>query len=253
MGADFFARRGAVAARDPAPRGVVDRMVDLGNHALDVARIHPAIVPFFEDTASLDVHVRTRWPFPLSLLWPLARPLLAAIGQLVLPRREAVIETRVLGLDPARDGRSDARAIVRTYKDTGAVMQAMAYATFEHEGTRYMSAAIPMPGGQIAGFLRLDAIGEDDEGRLAVALSSYPRDGDLAGVRICVGPIAVRGVLHERLELFAAGSALAPEALREGGAPDAVIVGRHEQRLFGLLLVRHLYWFVPARTGGEAP
>jgi hypothetical protein len=245
VGADYFERQRALAV-DGAPRGLVDRIDDLANPAVDVRRIHPAVVAFFEDTASLDLFVRSRWRFPFSVVWRLFRFVLAAIGQFVLPLDEARIRTRVLAIDRARDGREDARAVIRTYADTGDVMQAVAYATWHREGTRYMSAAFPMPGGHVAGVLRLDAIDEDDDGRLAVALTSRARDGDDAGVWLVLGSIGVPSPFHERLELWPAGAKAAPPELDVSVWPGATIVGRHEQRLFGIRFVTHHYWFRPA-------
>ena len=43
------------------------------------------------------------------------------------------------------DGREGARAVIRTYADTGEVMQAVAYTTWKRDDTRYMSAAFPLP------------------------------------------------------------------------------------------------------------
>jgi hypothetical protein len=248
IGADFFEREGALALREPAPRGVVDRMADLANTGIDVSRVHPAVVVFFEDTASLELLVRSRWRFPFSVAWRVARGVMRLVGQFVLPVREARIVTRVHGLDAERDGRADARAVVRTYDDgSGGVMQAVAYATWERDGTRYMSAAFPLPGGHMAGILRLDAIAEDDEGRLAVALTSSSRADDDAGVWFVVGPLAFPSPFGERLELYAAGTPCAPRDLdADGGFPDATIVGRHEQRFFGVRFVTHHYWFRPA-------
>jgi hypothetical protein len=164
IGADFFERIGARTEPAAAPRGVVDRIEDLANPAIEVARIHPAVVAFFEDTGGLDLVIRSRWRFPFSISWAIFRHVMRWVGQFVLPLREGRIATRVHGLDAARDGRSDARAVIRTYVDGGDVMQAVAYATWERDATRYMSAAFPLPGGHVAGILRLDANGEDDGG-----------------------------------------------------------------------------------------
>ena len=41
---------------------------------------------------------------------------------------------------------------------------------------------------------------------------------------------------------------LAPPELREA-FPDAILLGRHEQRLFGVRFVTHTYGFHPSHTG----
>lgn len=224
-------------------------MADLANPAIDVARVHPAIAVFFEDTASLELHVRSHWRFPISLVWRLVRPLMQWIGQFVLPLREGRITTRILALDRVRDGRSDARAVIREYAGSGAVMQVVAYATCEEGGARYMSAAFPLPGGHVTGILRLDRIDEDAEGRLAVALTSASRNGDGAGIWYVLGSLGLRAPLGERISLWAAGTDCAPDDLDVTVLEGATILGRHEQRAFGVRFVTHEYWFTPVRRG----
>lgn len=252
VGADYFARVGAVAsdgASGSPPRGLVDRMSDLANPDIDVARVHPAIVVFFEDTARLELHIRSHWRFPISLVWRLVRPLMQWIGQFVLPLREAMIATRILALDPARDGRGDARAVIREYAGSGAVMQVVAYATWESGGARFMSATFPLPGGHVAGILRLDRIAEDSDGRLAVALTSASRKGDGAGIWYVLGSLALRAPLGERLSLWAAATDCAPADMDVSVLEGTTILGRHEQRAFGVRFVTHEYWFRPVRRG----
>lgn len=243
VGADFFARRGALVDRGPAPRGLVDRLTDLSNPGIDVTRVHPAIAAFFEDTSRLELLVRSEWRFPFSIGWLVFRWFMRLVGQFVLPAREGRIVTRVAALDTSRDGRADARAVIRTYAHDESVMQVVAYATWARADARYMSAAFPMPLGQIAGILRLDAIGVDDEGRLAVALTSARRGGDDAGVWFVIGPFSFRAPLEERLELWAPGMPGVPAELAGDALPGATIVGRHVQRLFGIRFVTHRYWF----------
>lgn len=251
VGADFFARAGALApSRRPPPRGVVDALSDLAHPSLAVERAHPAIAPFFVDTGALDFFARSHWRFPFSLLWPLLRPLMALVGQLVLPRREAAITTRVFALDPAVDGRPDVRAVVREYADTGAVMQVVAYATHARGDTRYMHATFPLPGGHLAGVLRLDPTGEDAAGRLSVALTSAPRGrDDDAGVWYVTRFFALPLPLGETLSFWAVGSPRAPADLDPAVFAGTTLVARHEQRLFGWAFVVHHYWFRPTARG----
>lgn len=255
IGATFFEARGAVADTGvDAPRGVVDRIAALASPGLAPERVHPAIVAFFEDTASLDLYVRSEWRFPR--LWRLVRPLLRAIGQFVLPVREAHILTRVVGLAAGRDGRDDARGVLRTYAGSGEVMQAVAYATLTRGEERFMSAAFPMPGGHVLGVLRLEAVATSEAGQVeAVALTSEPaaaaRDRGPGGGRGPVGVwlvlvgLAVRSPFGERLALSP------PRDSDEAADWDATrgvtfsLVGRHEQSFFGLRFVTHRYGFAP--------
>ena len=255
VGATFFEARGAVAdPRADAPRGVVDRIAALASPGLAPEQVHPAIVTFFEDTASLDLYVRSEWRFPL--LWRLVRPLMRAIGQFVLPVREAHILTRVVGLAEGSDGRDDARGVLRTYAGSGEVMQAVAYATLTRGEERFMSAAFPMPGGHVLGILRLEAVATSEAGQVvAVALTSKPapqareRGSGPVGVWLVLAGLAVRSPFGERLALSA------PRDGDDAADWDATrgvtftLVGRHEQSLFGLRFVTHRYGFAPR----EAP
>lgn len=230
VGADFYERRGAVGSGTAT--GLVDRIEELANTGIEVP---PAVLPFFVDTASLAIRVRSEWRFPLSLTWWALRLLMMAIGQFVLPIRRARIVASVRPLRAELDGRPSPRAVVRRYAD-GGVMQVVAYSTSEGELGRYMSASFPMPFGQVLGILRLDPNGA------GVALTSSRR-GDEAGVWFVLGPLQFRSPLGERLELWARGDA--PEPLEREAVEATTIVGRHEQRVFGLRFVTHHYWFEP--------
>src|SRR5262245_3130863 len=96
IGADFFARRGALGSG--APRGVVDRIAELAHPGIAVARVHPAIVAFFEDTGGLDLALRSHWRWPVAWLWWLGRWVMRLVGQFVLPWRDARVTTAVHAL-----------------------------------------------------------------------------------------------------------------------------------------------------------
>ncbi len=254
MGGDFFTRRGWAVARSDAeqPRGLVDQLSALAHPKLDVAAVHPDLRWFFERTADLETLALSRWCFPFNLVWPLLRLLFLVMGQLVLPVRRARFSTQVLALDTARDGRPDARAVVRRRAEDGSVFQVVAYATWERGGTRLMSAAFPLPGAQLAGFLRLDPLAADERGRLAVALRSRAGDGDDAGIWLVFGaagprPKSVRLPLSEELELWPPAHPNAP--VFPGALPQApLIVGVHRQSLWGMTVVTHHYAMWPLVT-----
>lgn len=252
IGASFFERRGALApknAGNAAPKGVVDALADLRNPEVDVTRVHPDVARFFDDTASLELHIVSHWRFPFSIVWWFLRPVMALIGQFVLPRHEARILTRVHAVDTARDGRADARIVIREYAQTGQVMQAVAYATWAKGDTRFMNAAFPLPLGHLTGLLRLRVVGEDDQGRLAVGVTS--RGGSGAGVWYVIGGVAIPLPLEEQLDLWAPSMPTAPRPLDLDVLPGTTIVGRHEQRCCGIRMVTHRYWFRP-RTDGAS-
>lgn len=203
---------------DREVHGIVDRIDDWSNPGIDVGRVHPNVVAFFERTDSLDLHIESRWRFPFSVAWWLARPFMRWIGQFVLPIGEADIETRVFGLED--DGRTGPRAVIRTYAN-GDPMQVVAYAT-DHG---YMNAAFPLPFGHLTGVLRLEPYEGD-----GVVLTSARR-GDHTGVWFVIFGVPIRVPFGERFYLWA------------GDDRDALICGRHEQYFCGIRIVTHRYWF----------
>lgn len=240
IGADFFARHGW--QREGAPRGAVDCIDDLAHARVDVTKIDPRVVAFFEDTAGLELHIRSRWVFPASILWRALFFVVRAMGQLVYPRDEGRVTTRAFAVDREADGRADARVIVRTYAN-GDVMQAVSYATWERDGTRLMSAAFPLLFGRLMGLLRLDPLGDG-----GAVLTSTRHEDDDAGVWFVLGSLAIPMPFGERLELWPPGQRGAPNEPPPAGAENATILGRHEQRLFGIRVVTHYYWFWPIES-----
>ncbi len=239
IGDDFFARAG-VTSGNPPPRGLVDRLEDLAAHDAHVAHVPAAVRAFFEDPSSLELRVRSRWQRGFRLAWRAMRAAMGAIGQLYLPLDAAHVRTRMVALDGAREGRSDARGVVRAYVDTGAVFQVFAYGVARVAATPLMSVAIPLPGGHLAGLLRLEA------GPSSVTLTSRRASpADATGVWFVTRWFSLRLPLEETLRFWSATSPDAPADAREW--PDATLIARHEQCLFGVLVVAHAYLFRPLR------
>lgn len=237
IGGDFFERAG-LASGAPAPRGLVGRVEELADARVDMARVPDEVRPFFEDPASLQLSVRSRWSPWARVAWRLARAVMRAVGQLVLPVERATVRARMVALDGAREGRLDARGVVRTYEDTGEVFQVFAYGVSNVDGSPRMSVAIPLPGGHLAGLLRL----ETADG--AVALTSR---GASAGVWFVTPWCSLRLPLEETLRFWSARDPAA--AVSAEGRPwsDVSLVALHEQRLFGAVVVAHWYAFRPRR------
>lgn len=257
VGHRFFEREGLVAGEDgkERPRGLVDRAEDLAHPGIDVARLHPEVRCFLERTGELDLTIHSHFRAWFWPLWILLKPILWAIGQLVLPWFKGTIRTRVFAIDAARDGRASTiapRAVVRRYVDSGATMQAVAYAVWRDGEVGYMSAAFPLTFSVLAGLLRLDPSGEDDQGRIGGSLTTSPdqRGRGEGGVWLATRFFSMRLPLGERLSLWAPGMRGAPSDLDPSEVPGAVLVGRHEQRLFGLHVVTHDYWFYRAEKVG---
>lgn len=233
IGAEYFAAVGVARTDVPAPQGLVR---DLGALGVDPARVHPAVRDFFERTASLTLHIESRWSWWARWLWRAARPWFVRVGQLTTPVARSVMHTAMVALDDTREGRPGAVGVIRTHGD-GTVMQVVAYAVTGG----LLSVAFPTPPGTLTGLLRLEVIAEE-AGGVALALSS---DGGDAGVFLAVGGRPWRVPLGERMALWAPSMRACPADLATTEHPRAVLVGDHVQRAFGVAMVRHRYWFVP--------
>jgi hypothetical protein len=127
-------------------------------------------------------------------------------------------------------------------------MQAIAYGVFEQDGEGFMSAAFALPGCVLEGVLRLERCAPG----AGVRLTSEPRAGgdprgQVTGVFLHTPFGRVRLPLSESLALWDAADPECPAELRADPSwAGSVVVGSHEQRLWGVALVRHSYWFSPA-------
>lgn len=245
VGLDVFARLGVERPDLPRPAGLVDSIDELAHPGIEPRRMHPDIVDFFERTSLLELLVRPRWMRGFRLASRALRRVLTHVGQLRMPLVPSRILTRIAALDDRIDGRPGARACLRSYAHDGGVMQAVAYATFRHGDTGYMSVAFPLPGCCLNGVLRLDPIGLDD-GRLAVCLTSEPRPGradDQVGVWLLLPGFRLRLPFSETMSLWAPSMACVPRDLDLDALPGMSIVSRHEQRLFGVPFGKYSYYF----------
>lgn len=249
MGEGVF--EGLVTPKGPEsaqPTGVVDRLEDYARPGQDLARVPPEVRVFFEDCVSLELEVRPSWTFwviPFAWAWHLFA---WAMGQLCLPVRPSRILTRALPLDPRVSPHARPRGVIRHYAGRAKVMQAMVYAVRERDERGYMSATFPLPGLALEGILRLETSAPDSEGRVGVKLTSAPEDAtdrEETGVFLHTPLGRIRTPFAETLELWSSRSSSVPTDLGALVAtnPKALLVGRHEQRLFGVLLVRHRYAF----------
>lgn len=229
VGADFFDRAG-LAAPGPPPRGLVARLDDLAPPGVSLDGLSPAVRAFFEDPGALLLRVRPSWRPWAGAAWRVLRPLSVAVGQLCVPLREAVVRARTVALDGAREGRPDARGVVRAFDDTGAVFQVFAYGVASTPSGPRMSVAIPVPTGHLAGLLRLTRDGD------AVTLSTRAPD---AGVWLVTPLGSLRVPLDETLRLWPATPA------DDGAWPGATLRGHHAQSLFGRVAVEYDYAFRP--------
>jgi hypothetical protein len=241
VGRDFFERRGLAA---PGVRtGLVEHTADLAYPGFDAAALPEPVRDFLERTARLDLHVTPAWQPGFRWLsravgWPMRR-----IGQFDLPQAPAVILTRVLALDPSRDRRPGLRGVVRTYAEGGRPMQVAAYGFHALHDVAYMNCAFILPGGHLAGLLRLEPR-PGRSGATGAALTTRRTPGGPAGPGIWYVTrwLALPLPLSETLMFWPRGEQ--PFALDEApGFEAAHLVGQHELRVFGRCFLRNQYLF----------
>jgi hypothetical protein len=240
VGSNFFERRRvAVFAKDP-PRGLVDSLDAHARGALATERVHASVRAFYERTDEHELIVRPRWHPLFRFGARIFRVFARFVGQLQLPidaeRASDRIDSRIVALDPARDGRPGARGWVRSFARDGTAMYVAAYATHVHDAVAYMNIAFPLPFGNLTSVLRMDALFVGGP-ELAIELttrgpSRAPSD---AGIWIVArGLGAVRLPMHETIRVWAASTRLPPHAIDTTEMPGATVLARHELWLLGI-------------------
>jgi len=231
IGLDYFIRAGIARPDTPAPAGIVDDPRALTDEAM-----HPAVRAFFVDTASQVLIVESRWAWWARWWWRLARRWFVRVGQLTPPLDGTTMHTAMVALDDAREGRPGARGVLRTHDD-GAPMQVVAYAVVRGPDGPLLSVCFPTPLGALTGLLRVVPLGAH-----GVTLSAR---GAGAGVFLRAFGAQLRTPLGETMSLWPSEICGCPLDIDVALHPEAELVGAHAQTLFGAVMVRHRYWFVP--------
>ncbi|MCA1810946.1 MAG: YndJ family protein, partial [Halobacteriales archaeon] len=154
VGPTFFERTGAVDAGRSPPRGLAADLGAFASARFHPDKVHPAIRAFYEDTLACSLVVRPAWPRSSAGRRVWAR-LGRRFGQMDFPRDDAEgqLDSRLLALRSAADGRTDVRGWVRTRPD-GRALYAAAYSTHAWNGETYANIAFPLPGGNLTSILR---------------------------------------------------------------------------------------------------
>lgn len=241
---------GAIVGDGPPVRGLSDDLSRYARPGFDPGALPADTVAFYTDTASFELDLVGRWHGPFVVGgWLWARVVAPLLGQLGLPppgraADDAQLDSRIVAVDAARDGRAGARGWVRHWRTSNAVLYVAVYADHVTEGTRYMNIAFPLPGGwNMTSILRLDHA----PGR-GLALSSLPAPeghGD-QGVYLVRQGHPWRLPLDETITVYEASAA--PSDLP--AAPGSVLVARHEMWLAGL---RYLTMHYQIRRRGAPP
>jgi hypothetical protein len=171
VGADFVERTGVAGPSEPA--GEMDDMETYRRPDFDPDRVHPAVRALYEETADHQMAYEATWHRPFRTGAALASGVTSRVEQLNLPAPDqsgGVLDSRLVEVDRAADGRDGARAWVRTDATTGRAVFVAVYASHRSDGVRYVNIAAPLPGGNLSTVLRIDHLRTDGRaGRVPAA------------------------------------------------------------------------------------
>jgi hypothetical protein len=216
--------------RGAADAGIVASLDQLAGPDFDPSAVGPAVREFYEHTTrfSLDIVPAWRaWVRPGYLLYRtlVARPL----GQANVPmnQREAMrgIDSRIDTIDVDRDGVTDVRGWIRSYRATGDPIYVGIYTTYRDDARGYVSVGFPLPQASFTATLVPQARGEG--GLRLTSRSDLPHPGhyltyvDPASRELTA--LAVRGFAEE-LDVYVEGGELrADHAFWVFGLPFLVL------------------------------
>ena len=142
LGGDYV--RGAVDA------GIVASLEQLAGPDFDPAAVDPRVREFYEHTTRFTLDIVPVWRTWVRLGYLLYRSLVARpLGQANVPmnQREAMrgVDSRIDTVDVDRDGVTDVRGWIRSYRTTGAPIYVGIYTTYRDDTRGYVSVGFPLP------------------------------------------------------------------------------------------------------------
>jgi hypothetical protein len=235
-GPDYFTRVSALSLLKAQPLGLVDQFSVFRRADFDTDRVDPTVKSFYEHTFRYRLVVRPHWQPGFRIGGRVAHLLGGLVGQLRLPVAAEDLETNVesclLPIDDASDGRTGVCGWIRTYGGTNQAMYVAAYAAHSRLANTYMNIAFPLPGGNLSSILHLavSTSGERAGGVVLSTLSNAQAGGD-QGVYYANQVIPVRLPINEVITVWPAKSQI-------GGAANdnklPVLLAKHEMWIFGV-------------------
>ena len=249
IGPDYFDRIGAVCHMPIPPTGLVDNLDEYLRPDFDTRTVHPDIRAFYEKTSEFGLVVMPDWKPGFRLGARLFRRWGEHAGQLCLPlgaeSQELRIASRIFKLDDRCDGRTNVRAWIRTYTDTGLPVYVAAYSTHTAALQTYMNIAFPLPRGNLASILRLEALPGSDGAWNGVRLTTLG-SGD-EGVYFANGVLPVRLPLNETIRVWTPGMPGIPVAMKRMPNAAVTVLARHDLWLFGIHYLTLDYYIFPTQ------
>lgn len=229
------------------PTGLIESFADYARPDFNPEALPQELRHFYEHTQDYELQVIPEWQWGFRTAARGFHWLMQALGQMVLPLgREALeiqMQSLILPVDDARDGRQHVRAWVRSYRHSGKVVYAAAYSQHRHGEQLYMNIAFPLPWSQLSSILRLDSIPALGS-RSALRLSSLPhpeRSGD-QGVFWVTPYFVVRLPINETIEVWSRKQWRSwPHPVPEA----SILFARHDMWILGLRCLRLSYAIYP--------
>jgi hypothetical protein len=158
IGADILTRLGWV---DEARyvRGLVDDFAVFARPDFDSDAVHPSIRSFYEDTLAYRLEAKVEWQKGFRRFSAWYSRLTGRIGQCHLPpagEKVTEMNSRLAAVKEVCDRRVAPRAWVRTHAGTGRTVFVAVYSIHTFAEETYMNIALPFPGGNLTGVLRLE-------------------------------------------------------------------------------------------------
>lgn len=239
VGADYLERNHITGPASPP--GQMDDLTAYARSNFDPDSVHPAIRSFYEQTADYELRYEVTWHPGFRMGALLASRLTARVEQLALPAPGTPpqrTESHIVDIDDSVDGRTGARAWIRTETETGDAVFVAAYATHEHDGETYMNIGLPLPLCNLSAILWMDSIdlGGDSAGvRLSSSSSSSSRtrpEGD-EGLYLITPFVPLRLPMHEDFRVWPADASQAPKTPSALCTDETALIARHDMWLFG--------------------
>lgn len=214
--------------------GLTDDLGAYRRNGFDPADLPPEVIAFYErtDAFELDLHGRWHGVF-IAGGWLWARVIAPALGQLGLPppghaARDAALDSRIVDVDDAHDGRSGVRGWVRHWTHSGAVLYVAAYAEHVRASVRYMNIAFALPRGfNMTSILHL---ARAKDGALILTSRHDEHPGGDQGVYLVRRGRPWRTPLDETIAVYDAANA----PVDVPAAAGSTLVARHEMWLAGV-------------------
>jgi len=223
VGPDFLAR---FTPQAPAsPNGICDDFTAYARADLDVDALDPEIRLFYERTSEYELEATPHWRRGFRFggrVWSACAAWVGQLGRPAPSRAADGMDSRIVDVDDAVDGRGDVRGWVRRWNHSGRPIYVATYA--EHvapNGGRIMNIAFPLPGCNLTSLLHL----EHDGGR-GLRLSS--RGSGDPGVFVALRGRPLRLPLDETIHVVP-------------GAEPGALTATHEMWVFGRPLLTLSY------------